>query len=362
MGETLSRRLFVSNEGNYVVRPLHSKKSTLQELNDVTRRAWLRGALLMAAAALMPVQAVAQTDYPNRPIRVVVPFPAGGTTDMLARLFAQKMGESMGQTLVVENVGGAGGSIGADQVAKAAADGYTLLFHNLTFSTTTSSLQYAGRSRHDIEKDFIPISVGAYVPMLLLAHPSVPAKDLKEFVTLAKASEKPLFYGSTGPGSVMNFSGELLKRDAQIKMDHVPFRGAAPMVQELVAGRIQFGGDQLSTSLQHAKSGALRPLAVQSSTRSPALPDVPTVREQGFAFLELQGWNGFFAPAGTPDAIIARLHKEIVAAARNPEVRARMEQVGAEPGGSSQEEMRKMLREQISKVKPVVEELKLVVQ
>jgi len=352
----------VSNEGNDVVRRLRNTKLKLQDLKITTRRAWLSGALLTAAVALMPMQAVAQADYPTRSIRVVVPFPAGGTTDMLARLFAQKMGESMGQTLVVENVGGAGGSIGADQIAKAAPDGYSLLFHNLTFSTTTSSLQYAGRSRHDIEKDFIPISVGAYVPMLLLSHPSVPAKDLKEFVALAKAAKDPLFYGSTGPGSVMNFSGELLKRDAGIKMDHVPFRGAAPMVQELVAGRIQFGGDQLSTSLQHARAGALKPLAVQSATRSKALPDVPTVRELGFAFLELQGWNGFFAPAGTPDAIVARLHKEIVAAANNPEVRARMEQVGAEPGGSTQDEMRKMLREQISKVKPVIEELKLVVQ
>ena len=131
-------------------------------------------------------------------IRVVVPFPAGGTTDMLARLLTQKMGESMGQSFVVENVGGAGGSIGADQIAKAAPDGYSLLFHNLTFSTTTSSLQYAGRSRHDIEKDFVPISVGAYVPMLLMVHPSVPAKDLKEFVAVAKAAKDPMFYGSTG--------------------------------------------------------------------------------------------------------------------------------------------------------------------
>jgi tripartite-type tricarboxylate transporter receptor subunit TctC len=272
------------------------------------------------------------------------------------------MGEALGQSIVVENVGGAGGSLGAEQIAKAAPDGYSLLFHNLTFSTTTSSLQYAGRSRHDIEKDFIPISVGAYVPMLLMVHPSVPAKDLKEFVVVAKASKDPMFYGSTGPGSVMNFSGELLKRDAQIRLDHVPFRGAAPLVQELLSGRIQFGGDQLSTSLQHAKSGALRPLAVQSSTRSPALPDVPTVREQGFAFLELQGWNGFFAPAGTPDAIVQRLHKEIVAASKNPEVRARMEMVGAEPGGSTQDEMRAMLREQVGKVKPVIEDLKLIVQ
>ncbi|MFN3347894.1 Bug family tripartite tricarboxylate transporter substrate binding protein [Pseudorhodoplanes sp.] len=345
----------MTQEGATVVRSLHRRKFNASFL--LSGFAGLALALTMTAPA-----AFAQANYPTRSVRVVVPFPAGGTTDMLARLITQKMGESMGQTFVVENVGGAGGSIGAEQIARAAPDGYSLLFHNLTFSTTTSSLQYAGRSRHDIEKDFVPISVGAYVPMLLLAHPSVPAKDLKEFVALARTSKDPLFYGSTGPGSVMNFTGELLKRDAQIKMDHVPFRGAAPMVQELLSGRIQFGGDQLSTSLQHAKSGALRPLAVLSSTRSPALPDIQTVREQGFAFLELQGWNGFFAPAGTPDAIVQRLHKEIVTAVKNPDVRAKMEMVGAEPGGSTQDEMRKMLKEQISRVKPVIEDLKLIVQ
>ena len=134
------------------------------------------------------------------------------------------------QTVVVENVGGAGGSLGADQVAKATPDGYTLLFHNITFTTTTSSLQFVGRSRHDIEQDFVPISVGAYVPLLLLAHPSVPATDLKDFVDYAKQTKEPLFYGSTGPGSIMNLMGEVLKRDTGIKMDHVPFRGAAPLV------------------------------------------------------------------------------------------------------------------------------------
>ena len=352
----------MSNEGVKVVREPHKKKTALQKLKYLTRRAFLHRATLAGLLALTPIPVLAQADYPSKPIRVVVPFPAGGTTDMLARLLTQKMGEQLGQSFVIENVGGAGGSIGAEQIARAAPDGYSLLFHNLTFSTTTSSLQYAGRSRHDIEKDFVPISVGAYVPMLLIAHPSVPAKDLKEFVAVAKSAKDPMFYGSTGPGSVMNFSGELLKRDAGIKLDHVPFKGAAPLVQELMSGRIQFGGDQLSTSLQHAKAGTLRPLAVQSATRSAALPDVPTVREQGFEFLELQGWNGFFAPAGTPDAIVARLHKAIVAASQAPDVRAKMALVGAEPGGSTQEEMRQMLREQVSKVKPVIEDLKLIVQ
>jgi tripartite-type tricarboxylate transporter receptor subunit TctC len=321
------------------------------------------GRALLAVAALialfLPAHGQAQERYPSRTIRIVVPFPAGATTDMLARLFAQRLTETMGQSVIVENVGGGGGSIGADQVAKAAPDGYTLLFGNITFSTTTSSLLYAKRARHDFD-DFVPVSVGAYVPLLLLAHPSVPANDLKEFVAYAKETATPLFYGSTGPGSILHLMGEVLKRDTGIKMDHVPFRGAAPLVTELLSGRIQFGGDQLSSSLERVRSGQLKALAV--ATKSVALPNVPTVRELGFPNLELQGWNGFLAPKSTPEPLIARLQQEIAAAARHPDVVKRMTEVGAEPSGSTQAEMREMLRDQVGKVRPVVEELKLVVQ
>jgi tripartite-type tricarboxylate transporter receptor subunit TctC len=325
-----------------------------------TRRELIAGAALAGATALLPTLLRSEERFPAKNIRIIVPFPAGATTDMLARLFAQRMTEGLGQSVVIENVGGAGGSLGADQVAKAPPDGYTLLFHNITFTTTTSSLQFAGRSRHDIEQDFVPIAVGAYVPLLLLAHPSVPARDLKEFVDYAKQTKEPLFYGSTGPGSIMNLIGEVLKRDTGIKMDHVPFRGAAPLVQEMLSGRIQFGGDQLSSSLQHVRAGALTALAV--TNRSAALPEIPSTRELGFPNLELRGWNGFFAPKGTPEAVIARLHQEIAAAAKHPDLQKRMTDVGAEPSGSSQAEMREMLREQIAKIRPMVEELKLVVQ
>lgn len=317
-------------------------------------------AILCLAASFTAVSA--QEKYPTRNVRIVVPFPAGATTDMLARLFAQRLGETMGQSFVVENVGGAGGSIGADQVAKAAPDGHTLLFHNVTFVTTTASLQFAQRAPHDIEKDFVPISVGAYVPFLLIANPSVPAKDLKEFAALAKSPKDPLFYGSTGPGSVMNMLGEVFKRDASIKMDHVPFRGAAPMVQEIIAGRVHFGGDQLSSSLGHVRAGSLKAMALANPTRSTALPDVPTVRELGFPNLELRGWNGFFAPKGTPPAIIAQLQSQIAAAVKQPDILKRMTDVGAEPSGSTSAEMQEMVREQFGRVKPIVEELKLVVQ
>jgi tripartite-type tricarboxylate transporter receptor subunit TctC len=310
---------------------------------------------------LAPTLLHAQEKFPSRAMTFIVPFPAGGTTDLLARIFAQKLTEGFGQTVVVENAGGGGGSIGADKVAKAAPDGYTLLLHNVTFSTTTTSLQYTGRAKHSFE-DFAPVSLAANVPLVVMCHPSVPAKDLKEFVTFAKETDKPVFYGTTGPGSVMHLSAETLKRDTGIKMDHVPFRGAAPLVQELLSGRIQLGGDQLSTSLGHMRSGALRGLATLSPTRAGPLPELQTVREQGFPNMELFGWNGFFAPARTPPAIIATIQAEMAKAARDPDVKRRLAEVGAEVMGSTQEELGQVLREQVAKVRPLVEELKLVVQ
>jgi tripartite-type tricarboxylate transporter receptor subunit TctC len=326
-----------------------------------TRRRVLAGGATTALALFAPGILRAQEKFPSRTMTWVVPFPAGGTTDLLARIFAQKLGEAFGQSVVVENAGGGGGSIGADKVAKAAPDGYTLLLHNVTFSTTTTSLQYTGRAKHSFE-DFAPVSLAANVPLVLMSHPSVPAKDLKEFVTYAKETSTPLFYGTTGPGSVIHLVAEVLKRDAGIKMDHVPFRGAAPLVQELLSGRIHLGGDQLSTSLAHIKSGSLRALATLSPTRMEPLPDVPTVREQGYPNMELFGWNGFFAPAKTPPAVIATIQAEMAKAARDPDVKRRLGELGAEVIGSTQEQLAVVLREQVAKVRPLVEELKLVVQ
>jgi len=324
-----------------------------------TRREILAGATAAGMTVAMPVVLRAQAQYPSRAVRIVVPFPAGATTDLLARLIANRLSETMGQSFVVENVGGGGGSIGADQIAKAAPDGHALLFHNITFSTTTSSLLFAKRARHDFD-DFVPVSVGAYVPLLLLANNSVPANDLKEFVAYARTTTTPLFYGSTGPGSILHLMGEVLKRDAGIKMDHVPYRGAAPLVTDLIAGRVQFGGDQLSSSLERVRSGQMKALGV--ATKSVALPNVPTVRELGFPNLELQGWNGFLAPKGTPEPVVARLQQEIAAAVKHPDVQKRMTDVGAEPSGSTQAEMREMLRRQVAQIRPVVEELKLLVE
>jgi tripartite-type tricarboxylate transporter receptor subunit TctC len=331
-----------------------------QTRRDLLKRAAVFGsAALFAPTVLSTGRSLGQSQFPSRTVRIVVPFPAGATTDLLARLIANRLSDTMGQSFVVENVGGGGGSIGADQVAKAAPDGHTLLFHNITFSTTTSSLLFAKKARHDFD-DFVPVSVGAYVPLLLLANNDVPAKDLKEFVAYAKTTPTPLFYGSTGPGSILHLMGEVLKRDAGIKMDHVPYRGAAPLVTDLIAGRVQFGGDQLSSSLERVRSGQIKAMAV--ATKSVALPNVPTVRELGYPNLELQGWNGFLAPKSTPEPVIVRLQQEIAAAVKHPDVQKRMIDVGAEPSGSTQAEMRDMLRRQVAQIRPVVEELKLLVE
>lgn len=325
----------------------------------ITRRLVLASSALLATPGLARAQAAWQ---PSGPIRIVVPFPAGGTTDILARLYAQRLTETLGVSVVVENRGGGGGSIGADVVAKANPDGQTLLFHNLTFSTTTAALEFINRAPHSIERDFAPITLGANVPMMLLVNAQVPARNLTELVAWAKAQNPPAFYGSTGPGSTINLIGEVLKRDGGFQMEHVPFRGAAPLVQDMLAGRIAFGGDQLSSSLPHIRAGTLRPIATLAAQRARALPDVPTVREQGFPNAELLGWNGFFAPARTPAPALTRLQREIAAAAQHPPLATRIVELGAEPGGNSSAEFGASVIAQITAVRPLVRDLRMQVE
>ena len=314
-------------------------------------------ALIAAAASVLPQSAPAQA-YPARPIRIIVPFPAGGTTDIIARLVAQRMTETMGQAAVVENRGGAGGSIGADAVAKAAPDGYTILMHNITFPLASVALAQANRAPYNIDTDFAGISIAANVPLVITAPPSVPAKDLREFVTLLQKDRSLKYnYGSTGPGSYMNIVGEVLKRDEKIEMAHIPLKGAAPLKQELLAGRLQLGGDQLSSSLADIRKGSLRALATNASQRVAALPEVPTVRELGFPKLEAEGWNGLFAPAKTPREVIERLQRETVAAVRHPDSVKRLTDLAAEPVGSTPSEQDAMLKKQVAQFRPIIQEL-----
>jgi tripartite-type tricarboxylate transporter receptor subunit TctC len=198
--------------------------------------------------------------------------------------------------------------------------------------------------------------------MLLLVNAQVPASNLREFVGWARSQATPPFYGSTGPGSTVNLIGEVLKRDGDFRMEHVPFRGAAPLVQEMLAGRIAFGGDQLSSSLQHVRAGTLKPVATLAAERTRALPEVLTVREQGFPNAEMLGWNGFFAPARTPEPVLARLHAEITAAAQHPPITARIRELGAEPGGNPAAEFAASVYAQVAAVRPLVRELRMQVE
>lgn len=310
-------------------------------------------------AACLPLGALAQS-YPARPIKMIVPFPAGGTTDIVARLVAQKMTESMGQPVTVENRGGAGGNIGADLLAKSPADGYTIMMHNLSFPLAAVAQAMANRLPFNVDTDFAGVSIAIYVPFIWTANPSVPAKDLRELASLLKNNPTLQYnYGSTGPGSTMHVLGEAFKKEANINITHVPFKGAAPLKLELLAGRLQVGGDQLSSSLAEIKSGSLKALATTASKRIAGLPDIPTVKELGFPNLELEGWNGVFAPAKTPKDILERLNKEVVAAVRHPDVAKRLTELGAEAVGSSPAAQDAILRRQMDQFRGIIREMKI---
>ena len=298
--------------------------------------------------------------FPSKPIRIVVPFPAGGTTDIVARLVGQRMSEQVGQPVLVENRAGAGGTIAAAEVARAAPDGYTLLIHNVTFPIASVAAALGNRATYNVDADFAGVSIAVYVPFVWTAHPSTPGKDLRDVMNYLQDHKKERYtYGSTGPGSTMHVLGEALAREAKVEMTHVPFKGAAPLKQELIAGRIHIGGDQLSSSLADIKAGKLKALATSASRRIAELPDVATVRELGYPILELEGWNGFFAPAKTPREIIDRLNKEAAAAVRHPEVAKRLRDMAAEPVGSSPAEQDAILKRQMDQFRPVIKEMRI---
>jgi tripartite-type tricarboxylate transporter receptor subunit TctC len=298
--------------------------------------------------------------FPSKPIRVLVPFPAGGTTDIVARLVGQRVSETIGQPVLVENRAGAGGTIAAAEVARSAPDGYTLLIHNVTFPIASVAAQVANRATYNVDADFAGVSIAVYVPFVWTAHPSVPGKDLAELMKyLQKDSSVRYTYGSTGPGSTMHVLGEALAREAKVEMTHIPFKGAAPLKQELIAGRVNLGGDQLSSSLGDIKAGKLKALATSASRRIAELPDVPTVRELGYPVLEADGWNGFFVPAKTPREVVERLNKEVAAAVRHPEVSKRLRDMAAEPVGSSAAEQEAILKRQMDQFRPVIREIRI---
>jgi len=316
--------------------------------------------LVCLIAALLFAAAAGAQPFPSKPIRILVPFPAGGTTDIVARLVGQRMSEQVGQPVLVENRAGAGGTIAAAELARAAPDGYTLLIHNVTFPIASVAAALANRATYNADADFAGVSIAVYVPFVWTAHPGTPGANLKETMAAVQRDKSRKFtYGSTGPGSTMHVLGEALSREAGVEMTHVPFKGAAPLKQELIAGRIDIGGDQLSSSLADIRAGKLKALATGASRRIPELPEVPTVRELGYAVLEAEGWNGFFAPARTPRELVDRLSKEAAAAVKHPEVAKRLREIAAEPVGSSPAEQDAIFKRQMDQFRPIIKEMRI---
>jgi len=300
----------------------------------------------------LPLVAAAQAgDFPNKAIRIVVPFPPGGATDAAARLVAVKMGEHWGQPVVVDNRAGAGGNVGSDLVAKAPADGYTLVM-GVTGSHAINTSLYS-RMPYDPVADFVSISQVAVVPNVLVVHPSVPAKNLAELMALAKKEPGKLNYASLGNGTAAHLGMEMLKSEGGVDITHVPYKGSAPAVSDLLAGQVQMMVDGLPSALPHVKAGKLRAIALTSLRRAPSLPDLPTIAETYPGFYA-DAWSGLFAPKGTPPPVVDKLSAEVQRILKLPDVREKLTALGAEPVGSTQAEFAAHVKREIDKWAKVV--------
>jgi tripartite-type tricarboxylate transporter receptor subunit TctC len=307
--------------------------------HSLTRLAALLAGVLLSSAAL------AQS-WPSKPVRIIVPFATGGVTDVVIRTIAPKLGEALGQPIVVENKGGAGGTIGTAQGAQAPADGYTFVAPAASHTTTPALYP---RLTFDPVKDFVAVTQIVTVPYVLVVGPSLPAKDLKEFIALAKAKPGTLAYGSAGNGSSNHLAGELFEIMAGVDLVHSPYKGSGPALTDLMGGHIAFMFDPVNTSVQHIKAGKLRPLGAGSLKRLAALPEVPTIDELGLKGFEAVTWIGLLAPAGTPKDIVARMNREIVKVLQDPGVQEKLAASGAEPVGSSPEEFDAYVKKEFEK-------------
>jgi tripartite-type tricarboxylate transporter receptor subunit TctC len=300
---------------------------------------WLALAVATVAAA-----AGAQ-DYPQRPLRMIVGQPPGGTTDIMARLVASKLAERLKQQVVVDNRAGASGIIGANLVAKSLPDGYTLFMAAGSFGAIGSL--YA-KLPFDVSRDFAPIAFVATSPYMFVAHPSVPVKSIGELIAYAKARPGQLNYAASTPGSVQRLSGELFRRMTGIEMLYVPYKGTGLLMPDLLGGRLQIGIDNVMVMVPHVKSGALRGLAVTSARRSPVAPDLPTIAESGLPGFQTTGWFGVFAAAGTPAAIVKKLNADIAALMQQADVRDRLLAQGAEPASGPPDDLRAYLAREVA--------------
>jgi tripartite-type tricarboxylate transporter receptor subunit TctC len=307
--------------------------------------------LIVAVSWAAPADA---QPWPNRPIRLVVPFSPGGTTDVVARLIAQGLGTALGQPVVVDNRAGAAGNIGADAVAKSPPDGYTLLMG--TVGTHAINAGLYKKMPYDTVADFAPVTLVAAVPNILVLNPAVPVASVKDLIAYAKANPGKLNFASSGNGTSIHLSGELFKTMTGVEMTHVPYKGSAPALTDLIGGQVQLMFDNLPSALPHVKSGKLKALAVTTAERAPAFPDLPTVQEKGLPGFETSSWFGVLAPAGTPREIVARLNTEILKLLATPDMQERFAQNGAQVVGKGPAEFAAHIKAEMAKWAKVIKE------
>ncbi len=313
-----------------------------------------RLALALLAGLIVASAAHAQTSdarWPERPIRFVVPFTPGSSSDIVARLVAQKLAERLGQQIVIENRVGAGGSIGTEMIARAEADGYTLGLANTSTHAVAASLATLA---YDPVRDFAPVSMLGSSPFVLALYPGVPAQSVEDLIALAKARPRLLNYASAGPATLAHLSAALFEKMAKIELTHVPYRGTAQSTLDLLEGRVDMQFGTIPPSLTHIRAGKLRALAVTGAARNPTLPDVPTIAESGLPGYECSLWQAIVAPAATAPAIIARLNREVAAVLDNPEVRTALAQHGVEPEPGSPEALGARIRDDVKKWRDVI--------
>lgn len=314
-----------------------------------SRRHWIGLACAALCAAAAP-QAWAQ-DYPNKPVKLVVPYPPGGPTDIVARAVAQKLQERLGQPFVVDNKPGAGANLGAETVARSPADGYTLVVATTAHAINPSLF---AKLNYSLLKDFAPVSQLTSGPLVIVTNPALPANNVAELIALAKSRSGGLNFGSSGNGQSTHLAAELFSVMAGVKMSHVPYKGSAPALTDVMAGQVDLMFDTMLSSMPHVKGGKLKALAVTSSQRSPVAPSVPTVAESGLPGYEAIAWNGLLAPAGTPKEVVARLNAELKAVLENPEIRQRFEAQGFSAAWSAPTAYSAFLQSEVDKWAKVV--------
>lgn len=316
------------------------------------RRTLLATSLGIVLAAALPVHA--QDTWPSKPVKIVVPFAPGGTSDILARTLAEKLQGSLKQTIVIENKAGAGGVIGADSVAKSAPDGYTFLLGTIASHAINPVLQ--PKIPYDAVKDFAPVMLLGSISNVLLVGADQPYKNVADLIAAAKSKPGTIAFGSAGTGSSQHMSGEAFKLLTGAELTHVPYRGSAPAIQDLIGGQIPASFETATVALPHIQSGKVRALAVTSSTRSRVLPDTPTLQEAGVAGFDVASWQAFYAPAGTPPAIVQRMNQELATIIATPEIKARMEGLGLEYRPNSPEQFAEFGRKELVKWAKIVKD------